>query len=255
MMKHAGSFLGFIVLLTGWTAFPLYAAQRWGGAVAWAASLLAMTVFIMAVGFNIRNDYKGAVTDEWGRISLSRLQMLAWTLLIISAYQTAVILNILAGLADPLAIAIPEEMWFVLGISTASLLGTPLITTSKVRKRQALMPPSKSGQDAPRRTKPAAWSDLFTGVDKASEDFVDISRVQMFFFTFIALLAYGYSVASMFLQYSRGGDPSLGIKEFPAISSGLLALLGISHTAYLGNKAIDSAPQNPPKPPEDHPNG
>lgn len=70
---------------------------------------------------------------------------------------------------------------------------------------------------------------------KDSKDYLDISRIQMFFFTFILLVAYGYYLGQMFLNYGEGYET---IDSLPAISAGMLALLGISHSAYLGNKAI-----------------
>lgn len=61
-------------------------------------------------------------------ISLSRFQMLVWTVLVLSAYGTLAVTR--AAELDPLTaldVEIPQTVWVLMGISTTSLVGSPLI--------------------------------------------------------------------------------------------------------------------------------
>ena len=92
----------------------------------------------------------------------------------------------------------------------------------------------------------SSWRDLFCGEDKDNNDFLDISRVQMFYFTFILVLTYAFTIGAEML--SLGGE-GMGISELPPVSAGMLALLGISHSAYLGRKSISPGSTDTPTAP------
>lgn len=78
----------------------------------------------------------------------------------------------------------------------------------------------------------AGWADLFRGEDVGNAGHLDLGKIQMFYFTLIIVFAYGAAIAEMF-ESSR-----FGITKFPLLSSGTVALLGISHAGYLANKAV-----------------
>jgi len=233
--------------------------------LAWLLTMALMAAVVIAAGYNIKNLYFGFLIDRRNRYSLSRLQILIWTLLVLSAYLTAAFVNIRADAEDALAVAIPHELWVLMGISVTSLLGSPLLMNQRRSPQEPR--PATTKKTAPRRTArktanravekkvtadgevveyaepwDATWSDLFKGETKGSDDYLDISRVQMFFFTFILVIAYGYYLGRMFFEQGRG-EGFETIESLPAISGGMLALLGISHSAYLGNKAIPSRRQ------------
>ena len=77
----------------------------------------------------------------------------------------------------------------------------------------------------------AKWGDLFTGDEMGNGGHLDLSKVQMFYFTIVAVLAYAYAL------YSAMNDiyPARGF-AMPTPSDALVALLGISHAAYLTSK-------------------
>ncbi len=54
----------------------------------------------------------------------------------------------------------------------------------------------------------------------------------MFYFTLILVFAYGVQLGSLFL------DSSGVVENLPVLSTGMLALLAISHAEYLTNKAV-----------------
>ena len=101
------------------------------------ASLFALgsfALFTFVCGQGVTGRWMGALIDERNVMSLSRFQMVAWTLLILSAYLTAALANIATGQAHPLAINLPQELWVLLGIGTASLVGSPLLLNAKMTK-------------------------------------------------------------------------------------------------------------------------
>jgi len=67
--------------------------------------------------------------------------------------------------------------------------------------------------------------------------YIDISKVQMFFFTIIAICTYAVLLMNQFAQVLPASMDS-----FPALSDGLVAILGISHAGFLGNNAVDHTP-------------
>ncbi len=81
--------------------------------------------------------------------------------------------------------------------------------------------------DAPKN---AEFSDIFKAEEVGQEDKVDISKVQMFFFTIISAITYIVSLYNL-IALTPTTD------SFPELEPGLIALLTISHGAYLAKKA------------------
>jgi hypothetical protein len=81
-------------------------------------------VIIFGIGFFTSGGHiLGILIDRRKMVSLSKLQMLSWTILVISGIVTIAALK----KADPLDIQIPETLWALMGISTVSLIGSPLL--------------------------------------------------------------------------------------------------------------------------------
>jgi hypothetical protein len=181
---------------------------------------------------------------------LSRLQLVLWTILILSGFLAAVITNIDGGQPEPLSIAIPAELWLLMGISTASLVGAPLIVgikksrpaneDEKVRvleqlERQSVDPATvaiRGQMVVNQNAETARIADLFQGSETGNAGQLDLGKLQMFFFTLVLLFAYGTALAALFK--TSGGK----IMALPAMDTGMLALLAISHAGYLVNKAL-----------------
>lgn len=71
-----------------------------------------------------------------------------------------------------------------------------------------------------------------------------MSKVQMFFFTIIIILAYAAALGTMF-----GTARPTGIDAFPALNESVVALLGISQAGYLTYKAVPHTAPPQPQPP------
>jgi hypothetical protein len=213
---------------------------------AWVVMLLLLILISVVAGQGITGQWDGVFIDDRNKISLSRLQMVMWTVIVLSGFLSAGLANIGSGQSDPLAVAIPLELWLAMGISTTSLIGTPLIHSMKqdktpddvetARTMDLLVTNQKvdantmdtKGQLVVNDTPACArWSDLFRGEETGNAASLDLSKMQMFYFTLILVLAYVAALAALFSS-SAGA-----ISALPALDQSAVALLGISHAGYL----------------------
>jgi hypothetical protein len=81
----------------------------------------------------------------------------------------------------------------------------------------------------------ASFADMFEGNEIGNAAHVDLSKVQMFFFTVVIAVAY---VVALWDAMSTGAIYGASF-AFPAVSSGMVGLLGISNAGYLAAKGVD----------------
>jgi len=77
----------------------------------------------------------------------------------------------------------------------------------------------------------ASFADLFRGEEIGNAQSLDLSKVQLFFFTLIVAVVYAFSLYASF----QAEGP---IRKFPDLDSSIIALLGISNAGYLANKVV-----------------
>lgn len=254
---------------------------------------LAITAFLIALGLSTHGLKRGILISDVNLISLSRFQLIIWTVIILSAFFTFAIERVHAfwdicgyfpsvvtnpafqanltyacnctsiqnglfvrRIANPLDVTIDWTLWALMGISSASFVGSSLIASGKDNKDPAVSQIQKTAQvfsqdkEAIEKNsrgirygnpdpKDSRFMDMFEGDEIGNTAYIDMSKVQMFFFTVIAALAY-YIMA---LQMTIGTPPS-EIDKLPLIPQGLLWIFGISHAGYLGNKSVDHTPQD-----------
>lgn len=235
---------------------------------AWLVNIVALALFGMIAGDGITgNFWLGWLINEQNRMSLSRLQMALWTVVVLSAFLTAAMVNIKAGYASQaLSIAIPQELWLAMGISTTSLVASPLIlgkkrdkpanatTLSDAKNELGILPPDLENAHAPEggaASQPAAGFriegqlvaknsprqaglyDLISGEEIGNANVLDLTRLQNLLFTLIIVGSYA---ASLGASLNESHDL---ISQFPEIGAGSLALLAISHAGYLTAKTVD----------------
>lgn len=94
--------------------------------LAWLLIAGLMGAFAAVAGHGVTGLARGVLIDERHRITLGRLQMLLWTILVLSAYMAAALANIGRGSRTPLEVSIPNELWLTMGISTGLALGDML---------------------------------------------------------------------------------------------------------------------------------
>jgi hypothetical protein len=228
----------------------------------WLGNMLFLMLFSIVAGDGITGLWRGVLIDERNKMSLSRLQLLLWTILILSSFLTATLINIHRGQPEPLSIALPGDLWLLMGISTTSLIGSPLIRNSKKAeptndeaKNKTLSLLESEGVDSSKvkaqgqiivnqNLEDASWSDLFKGEEVGNAAHLDLGKVQMFYFTLIILTVYAIALGAMFQASIQANAEK--IASFPDLGTGMVALLGISHAGYLASKAV---PHTPPEQP------
>lgn len=219
----------------------------WG----WFAVIVLLLVFASVTGRTVTGFWRGLLIDQRNVISLARFQMAVWTVIVLSAFLMAAIYNVFTGVDEPLSIQIPSQLWWLMGMSTTSLVGTPLLLGDKAKKKpseealeatkQLLQKSGESDADTHAvgqvlaNTSPdlARWSDMFTGDETSNGAHLDLAKLQMFFFTLVIAMTY---VAALWRTFAHA-QPD-GITQFPELNGSAVALLGISHVGYLSNKAV-----------------
>jgi hypothetical protein len=214
----------------------------------WLIFMALMGITIVWIGYGITGVFDGFLIDSRNKMSLSRLQLVLWTIVVLPAFLAAAVFNFGAGAEDPLNITVPPQVWGLLGISAGSLVGSGIIKSGRdaanpaevAQARQASNPvaalaPLNNKQVVNEQPERASVSDLFKGELVGSEAHLEVGKVQMFFFTLLVILAYSKAIAASF---DNAGEL---INSLPALSTGMLALLAISHAGYLANKSVDTA--------------
>lgn len=254
----------------------------------WALVLVSMIVFTIVLGKRSNGRMPGILIDSRRLMSLSRFQTVIWTIVVLSSYLTIVLERIHAsaapfaynatlnstllndpGLAaklaitDPLGVGIDWQLWAIMGISTVSLVGTPLILDRKEAKKPADnvigdtvkdIKTNKAQDETVDKIKEnsagtvyaneticdAQFTDIFEGDELGNTAFIDLSKVQMFLFTIVAIFAYMFQIYVTI----RHTHPAF-ITSLPVLSEGLIAILLVSHAGYLTNKSIDHTKLKP----------
>lgn len=230
------------------------------GGLAWLISLVPLIMMLGAIGWAVHGRLDGVLIDRDNRISLSRLQLVLWTVLLMGALQAAGIFNSTVTypqsfgaemMLGPLDIRIPPEIWTLLGLGSFTAVVAPVIKQGN--RTRPLRAPEKdtdivseikhdrglreAGRFAGRvyqnaSSNDARWIDLVMG-DYEGAAHIDISKLQHFVLTLLLLLIYGLALFAIMDKSLPLSEP---INRFPDISPGLLSLLGISHAAYLADK-------------------
>lgn len=232
----------------------------------WLILMGLLAAFVVISGHGITGRWSGALIDDQNCMSLSRFQMILWTILLLSAFLMAALINmgVEQHAATALDVKLEPELWMLMGISTTSLVGSPLILSSKANqtpnakevehtfellKQQdgtGSAPSHKGMLYANQNAADARWSDLLTGEEVGNAAHLDLTRVQMLFFTFVVVLAYG---AMLFSAFGTVDTIRHGMTALPPLSDSIVAPIGISHTGYLVAKAVPHslAPQSTPQ--------
>ena len=199
--------------------------------LAWLLIAALMAAFAAVAGHGVTGLARGVLIDERHRITLGRLQMLIWTILVLSAYMAAALANIGRGAGSPLNVDIPSELWMMMGISTASLIAAPAALQYKERRHGHTLHNWPSETDS-------RFSDLFRGEEVADREHLDLGKVQMFLFTVVLVLGYGLAVGEML------DESTAPFTALPAVDEGVVTLLAISHAGYLTRKALPTTPES-----------
>jgi hypothetical protein len=217
----------------------------------WIVVMAVLVILCAFAGYLVNGGIDGILIDDRNRISLSRFQWVVWVIIVGGGYFTIAIWDVANTGNLP---KLDEQTLILLGIVSGSAVLSTLLVNKK--KAQTNMPPAPvalndaPGQagaaDANASVAEASWSDLFMGDDAANRYVVDISRLQKLIFTVILALTY---LSWLWVIFSKDKPVPL---EMPHIGpdSNFNWLLGISHLAYQGGKAITNVPAAGAAPPE-----
>jgi hypothetical protein len=251
----SSSAVSILVCVAAVAIAPRFAAQN-AIAVLWV-EVAALTALMIAVGTSVTQRFWGILINERNVMSLSRFQAVLWTVLILADYATILLGRAWQGmsLVDAKDLLRPDLL-ALMGISYASAVGTSIVhanksgkptpatavadaqanlndTTGSFTAAQGVMYKNKDVSDA-------SVGDMFQGDELVDAHATDLSKVQMFFFTIVSAVVFLGTADAMFTNMKSIGDVLI-----PQLPENLIALMGISHAAYLGNKAVTRTQAQP----------
>lgn len=210
------------------------------------AVMLLLAIELAVIGLLINGRLAGAFIDNRNRLSLSKLQAGAWTVLVLAAFATAAAWNAGPGAnyttTAGLLVNIPGELLLAMGISATSLVATPALLSLKAAETPS---DDKAGQTDPagkqivangklankQAPADASWGDLFTGEEVGNVGTPDLGKIQQALISLVLLGAYaGY----VFQNLAHG---PAHITDLPTLDKSFVWLMGISHASYLAYKA------------------
>ena len=117
--RHTALVLAFIALVAGLCALAtqlgLSASNHLG---LWFTVVLGVLVvaLMLVVGDGVIGRPAGILIDSRNRVSLKNFQLVAWTLVVLTAFGGVFLTNLLAGASpvDALNIGVPQELWATL---------------------------------------------------------------------------------------------------------------------------------------------
>jgi hypothetical protein len=199
----------------------------------------AVALLVALVGMLVGREYGllGIIVDGRGRCSLTKLQVMLWTVALIplfaaTAWQRGKTGNFSTAIDFP----IPSELLSVLGISVGSAA-----TSAAVKSYKDSLRPDRILVSARADAKPH-FSQVFMEEEGALADkVVDVGKFQNFWITLLLVGAYIASIGS-FLNTSDLAKP---LTSLPGFSDQFVTLLLISHAGYVAGK-IPNRPGTPP---------
>jgi hypothetical protein len=206
--------------------------------VAWAIAAFVLIASAAWLGHKARKSGWGMFVDGRGRFSLTQMQLMLWTVVVLS-----LIIGVFVGrlvyepsrAAGALNFAIPNELLLVMGIS----IGSAAVSTAiKTNKDAATGGTGSSPVVATRElteTSPAPAQALMVEEGTGADQAIDIAKFQNFWFTLILITAYISTAIATIVDAGTADE----LTELPGFDATFVTLLGISHAGYLAGKVPD----------------
>jgi hypothetical protein len=231
--------LAFGLLITA----PLWKVKWDDGAglpTAAGATTLALlyVVYVLLTGhWRISRLYRGSD----GHPSTSKFQALVWTAAALFAYTGLLAMRMRAGTDNgettdirwilsigSAAEDFPTNLLVAMGFSFTSAAAAKAITVSYL----------SSGKIA----KPQAESSATTTVAQGDDGEPDLAKIQMLWWTFVAVGVYLIEVFYLFGIDGKQFDAAIAL---PDIDGALMVLMGLSHGVYIGKKLVTTDTSHP----------
>jgi hypothetical protein len=197
--------------------------------VTWAGGAVVLLIMGAVLAYRVRRQVFGILIDQRGRYSLSRFQVVCWTVVLIPLFAALFVGRLVehAG-ATSLQFSIPSELLGALGISLTSAVTAQAIKSSKDQNRPESIPASTPAE-------PPRFGQLFLVEQGDQADkIIDVTKFQNFWITLLVLAGYLATVIS-----TINAAQTVSGLALPGFSGTLLTLLGISHAGYLAGKIPD----------------
>ncbi len=221
----------------------------------WAVSALVLLTLAVWLGYRValppgnvrpKPRFLGVLIDDRGRFSLNRLQLVVWTLVVVSLISGVFFGRLIEGVSEPLDFTIPERVLGLLGISLGAGVTVAAVKSSKKAEAEAEAPTPTRGalvSQGPRAgSKLATYqatgrrpflSQVFMVEEGAfADDVVDVTKFQGFGITIVLVAAYVAMAISTITEASSAAK----VTALPDIKGTFLVLLGISYAGYAGGK-------------------
>jgi hypothetical protein len=193
--------------------------------IAWPVSAALLIGLAALLGrYTKPRQLLGILIDTRGRYSLTHLQLVTWSIVILSIISGIAAGRIIEGIPDPLGFTISSEVLGLLGISAGSAVTASAVKASKDTMRAAFVAASGE-EDAPR------LSQIFMLEEgEFADKAIDITKYQNFIITAVLVVAY------VALTISALEGDTIKTSALPGFSSNFLVLIGISQAAYVAGK-------------------
>jgi hypothetical protein len=217
-------------------------------------TMSSILLLVLAVGLALKGLWFGVLIDDRNRLSLSRTQQVAWSILLLGGLGALGWFNAIQGGIQPSEIfpTMDPALWAALGINLAV---TPFLSAGILASKDSLVTsPGSVSQGATttnsvvtaaaldRNENPheAGWIDLVTGETAGMDNTIDVSRLQHLIISGVLLTTYFIALVKL-VDKIRIADVAPGHPTFftsmPPASITFLGLLAFSHASYLIFKA------------------
>jgi hypothetical protein len=210
---------------------------------AWAVSAIVLLGLAVVLGSLVRptGGPLGILIDSRGRFSLTHLQVVIWSIVVLSLISGVFWGRLVAGAADPLSFSIPDQVLGLLGISVGSAMGVSAVKSAKDVRAPEQIATSARGY------RPRLGQIFLLEEGEYADRVVDIAKFQNLALTVVLAVAYVVLAAHAL----HDAKSAAGLSALPVFSGTFLTLLGISHAAHLAGKLPGQAvvakdlPQSP----------
>jgi len=183
--------------------------------VAWLGCILFFLWFLLVIGNSVKQRLLGVLLNERNRYSLSRLQMLLWSLLILPSLYVILLNNVYFKSPGEAAFTFNWQLLVLMGMSVTSVVSTPLILS---RKSDTISAPtageaaagagaSAGALDANLNPQEANLTELIMGEEVSNLKTIDIGRIQMLMMSMIVVVIYGCMIGGRRLAHSGLSRP------------------------------------------------
>lgn len=203
--------------------------------LSWLVSSGAMLAFCAFVGSRVNGSqsYLGVLVDDRDRLSLNRLQIVMWTILVLSTLAALLVKNLVtSGALEPNTFEIPDSFLALMGIAAGGSALTGAVKANKDVTRETQIAMGEQAVQSRNMTevlaidndtgKPHFMQLVLEEEGAGAEKIISIPKLQNLISTIAVGLMFAVATCSD--------------EKFVNLGSQLPWLFGMSHAGYIGGK-------------------